>query len=350
MIVPSLNAPATDLRQPSPFEAPVESLPRPRAGGAWRFRDLIAVLAPAAVTAAALLAHRYLPNRQTPVPTALYPHLLEKMLFVSLVLAAAPFSWRRIRPWMRHHAPLLAGGVALLACWDLVTLKWAWLPLPFFPGPDMVLRSLVEDRVLLLVSTWHSLELLATGYLSGVAAGLVTGLLIGWFQPVRYWGMPVLKIVGPVPATALIPVAMLLCSEPFMACVFLIAAAAWFPVTVLTLSGITNVPVAYLEIAQTLGAKRGYLIFRVAVPAAAPTIFIGLFMGLTASFLTLIAAETAGVKDGLGWYLNWQHSWADCARVYGTIVIMACFFSAIMTLLFKARDRVLAWQKGLIRW
>ena len=47
-----------------------------------------------------------------------------------------------------------------------------------------------------------------------------------------------------------------------------------------------------------------YLIFRVAIPAAMPSIFIGLFMGLGASFLTLVVAETVGVKSGLGWYVS----------------------------------------------
>ena len=56
--------------------------------------------------------------------------------------------------------------------------------------------------------------------------------------------------------------------------------AVWFPVTMLTSSGIANVPVSYLDVARTLGAGRRYLIFRVAIPAAMPSIFLGLFMGL----------------------------------------------------------------------
>ena len=64
----------------------------------------------------------------------------------------------------------------------------------------------------------------------------------------------------------------------------------------LTASGISNTRASYLDVARTLGAGRAYLIFRVAIPAAMPSIFIGLFMGLGASFLTLVVAETVGVK------------------------------------------------------
>ena len=72
----------------------------------------------------------------------------------------------------------------------------------------------------------------------------------------------------------------------------------------LTASGISNTRASYLDVARTLGAGRAYLIFRVAIPAAMPNIFIGLFMGLGASFLTLVVAETVGVKSGLGWYVQ----------------------------------------------
>ena len=119
----------------------------------------------------------------------------------------------------------------------------------------------------------------------------------------------------------------------------------------LTASGIANVRVSYLDVARTLGAGRRYLIFRVAIPAAMPSIFIGLFMGLGASFLTLIVAETVGVNSGLGWYVDWAQLWDGVrARCTPSLLIMAVFFSGIMTLLFKLRDRVLVWQKGVIKW
>ena len=240
--------------------------------------------------------------------------------------------------------------IFVLLLWDLVTLKMAWMPLPYFPGPDRVLLALWEDRDLLALSTYHSLRLLMSGYAAGVAAGLVCGVLIGWFRGFRYWGMPVLKVVGPIPATAYVPLAMVMFPNAFLSGAALIALAVWFPVTMLTASGIANVPLSYLDVARTLGAGRRYLIFRVALPAALPSIFLGLFMGLGAAFLTLIVAETLGVSSGLGWYLKWKQGYLEYANVYGALVIMAAFFSGLMTALFKVRDRVLGWQKGVIRW
>ncbi len=257
---------------------------------------------------------------------------------------------RPLRTWLNHMAPILGVAMLLLCVWEVVTSGLHWLPMPYFPSPDRVLRSMVDDRALLFDSTWHSLRLLIFGYTLGVALALVTGILIGWFATARYWGMPVLKLVGPIPATAWIPLAMVLSPSTGWSAVGLIAIAVWFPVTMLTASGISNTRASYLDVARTLGASRAYLVFRVAVPAAMPNIFIGLFMGLGASFLTLVVAESVGVKSGLGWYLSWAQAYAEYGKVYGALAIMAAFFSTIMTVLFKVRDRVLVWQKGTIKW
>ncbi|HLW66374.1 MAG TPA: ABC transporter permease [Gemmataceae bacterium] len=307
-------------------------------------------LAPPLVAVIAMLVHKLVPNQQTFLRTHLYPGLLQILLGLGLLLVLLQWAWRPSRARIRYYSPLFAGVIAWLCIWDLITLKLAWMPLPYFPGPDMVLQGMWDDWPMLLDSIYRSLKLLLTGYFIGVACGLCFGVLIGWFRGARYWGLPIMKVIGPIPATALTPLALLMFAEAFNSGAAMIAFAVCFPVTMLTMSGIANVPVSYFDVARTLGARRLYLIFRVAIPAALPSIFIGLFMGLAVSFLTLIVAETLGVKNGLGWYLVWKKGYAEYDKVYGVLVIMAVFFSSIMTLLFKVRDWVLGWQKGMIRW
>ncbi|MBA3607318.1 MAG: ABC transporter permease subunit [Chthoniobacterales bacterium] len=298
----------------------------------------------------ALLIHYFVPKIEEVPLTNYYPILLFTALGLGLVGAAAQVFLPRLRNWMVRMCPILGMAVFALAIWQLVTSSLGLLPMPYFPGPEGVMAALASDRALLFDSTWHSLILLLGGYAIGTVLALITGVTIGWFPHARYWGMPILKIVGPIPATAWIPLAMVVAPSAIFSAVGLVALAVWFPVTMLTASGISNTRASYLDVARTLGAGRAYLIFRVAIPAALPNIFIGLFMGLGTSFLTLVVAETVGVKSGLGWYLAWAQGWAEYGKVYGALVIMAAFFSTIMTLLFKVRDRVLVWQKGVIKW
>lgn len=306
-----------------------------------------------AIPLATLLAmgvHAIVSRQEAALDTHTYWILLAVFLAASIGLAIMQWFWLGLRGWMRHMCPLLAAAILLLTLWETITSGFRLLPLPYFPSPAGVLQSLINDRGLIFDSAWHSLILLFGGYAAGVVIGLITGVCLGWFGPARYWGMPVLKIVGPIPATAWIPLAMVLSPSSTLSAIGLIALSVWFPVTMLTASGISNTRASYLDVARTLGAGRGYLIMRVAVPAAMPNIFIGLFMGLGTSFLTLVVAETVGVKSGLGWYLSWAQGWAEYGKVYAALIIMAVFFSTIMTLLFKVRDRVLVWQKGTIKW
>jgi NitT/TauT family transport system permease protein len=303
------------------------------------------------IASAIAIGVHFLVSKNEPLVEA-RPYTILLAVFIGFGLAAAALQtfWPGLRRWMADMCPIIAGAIILLTLWAVVTAGFRWLPMPYFPSPAGVLQSLINDRALIFDSTWHSLLLLIGGYTSGVISGLITGVCIGWFEPARYWGMPVLKVVGPIPATAWIPLAMVVSPNAMFSATALIALAVWFPVTMLTASGISNTRASYLDVARTLGASRAYLIFRVAIPAAMPSIFIGLFMGLGASFLTLIVAEQVGVKSGLGWYVTWAQGWAEYGKVYGALVIMAAFFSTIMTMLFKVRDRVLVWQKGTIKW
>lgn len=320
----------------------------------------LSVVSPLLAALAALLLHYFLPNRQQLLMTWMgplpfwqhpYPALLEILFTLSLLLALAQWVWPSLRGGVRHYFPLLAGALVIMALWDLITQKFDLMKMPYFPGPDLVLGAILQDRVILLQSAWLSLQRLLSGYALGALAGVTTGVLIGWFPRIRYWGMPALKFIGPIPATALVPLSMTLFTSSFLPAVALIAFAVWFPVTMLTSSGIAGVRQSYLDVARTLGAGPGYLVWHVALPAALPHIFLGLFMGLGASFLTLIVAEGVGVTAGLGWYLQMQKGFGMAYdKVYGVLLLMSAFFSGLMTLLFKIRDWVLQWQKGIIQW
>ena len=114
--------------------------------------------------------------------------------------------------------------------------------------------------------------------------------------------------------------------------------------------GVAGVNSAYYDVARTLGASRWFLVFKVAIPAALPQVFVGLFMGLGASFAILVTAEMMGVKAGLGFYLQWAQGWAAYANMYAALLVMSLMCTGFITLLFKIRDRVLSYQKADLKW
>ncbi|HEX4612870.1 MAG TPA: hypothetical protein VH092_32055, partial [Urbifossiella sp.] len=171
------------------------AVPATGAGGGGAARLAITCGSPVVAAGAALAAHFYLPEKQLPPLNWLetlpawqhpYPVVLATIGIVGLLAAAVQAAFAPLRPAARHAAPLVAGATALLAVWEFVTVKMDWLHQPFFPGPDEVLGAMIDDRMILFESAWHSLQLLLAGYAVGATAGLVTGVLVGWFPAVRY--------------------------------------------------------------------------------------------------------------------------------------------------------------------
>jgi NitT/TauT family transport system permease protein len=297
------------------------------------------------------LEHEFMLNKQAFLQgRALFSTVVTMMPLLYGTAVILSVFYGPCRAWLKEKAPLISAAIGLVILWDLVTLKFALLPLPYFPSPGVVLGTLVSERATLAMSVLYSLRLLFLGYFFGLLVGLPTGVLMGWSSRFHYWVNPALKLIGPIPATAWIPLAMVVFPSSFTASIFLIALSCWFPVTVMTSTGIANVNKSYYEVARSLGASEWYLVRCVAIPAALPNIFVGLFMGLGMAFVTLIVGEMLGVKAGLGWFITWAQGWAEYGKVYAALIVMSILFSGIITVLFTIRDRVLAWQKGLIKW
>jgi NitT/TauT family transport system permease protein len=270
----------------------------------------------------------------------------------ALLLAAALLGTIRpaVRATVREGAPWFLVLSILALAWQLTTAKQKLLPMPYFPPPQSILDAFESDGKLLLESIFYSLRLLILGFALGGSLGFLSGLAMGWSKRVNYWLHPLMRTIGPIPATAWLPVVFVLAPTSFSASIVVIAIATWFPVTFLTWSGVVGVSRSYYDVARTLGADDRFLVWKIAVPAALPSVFVGVFMGLGTSFVTLLAAEILGVKAGLGWYITFAQGWAAYSKVYAALAIMAVLFSGLISLLFRVRDRALSWQKGLIRW
>jgi len=145
--------------------------------------------------AVALAVHLFVSKKEPALETRSYTVFLCAVLATALLTAPAQLRWKGLRRWRQNMHPILTAAALLLCFWEIITSGLRLLPLPYFPGPAKVLQSLIGDRALLFDSTWHSLILLVSGYALGVIAGLISGICIGWSSPIRYWGMPVLKVV-----------------------------------------------------------------------------------------------------------------------------------------------------------
>jgi len=303
----------------------------------------------AAVTwTAAALATVALPDVVPWGSAALFVKITAGLAVAFVALAFVVRRLGRVGERLIHYGPWFIAIGVWLALWELTTAKFGWLPKPFFSPPHGLLNVYVTDGPRLLICIGYTLRLWGLGFLSGIAVGYVLGVALGWSKSFQYWGMPILKLIGPVPATAWIPCTFYFFPTTFAASVFIVALASGIPVAILTSSGVASINKAYYDVGHVLGAGDWYLIRKIAVPGSLPHVFVGLFMGLYYSFAVLVVAEMLGAKFGLGWYIQFQTAYSGYANVYATLLIMALLCSGIVRLLFAGRDRLLTWQKGFI--
>jgi NitT/TauT family transport system permease protein len=193
------------------------------------------------------------------------------------------------------------------------------------------------------------MRLFFSGLILGTVLGLGAGIIIGWKRQWEYWLSPIIRVTGVIPAVAWLPIALLVLPNAFTTGLFLIFISSWFPVSSMMAQGIISTPKNYYEAARTLGAKDRFLLFRVAIPHAMPSMFTGIMQATAFSFTTLIVSEMVGAKAGLGFYINWAKGWGAYSKVYGEIIIIAIEFSLIVAFIQTIRNQVLRWQKGLLK-
>ncbi len=300
----------------------------------------------------ALFVNIIVPNHQK-LKYADLPHYRDFLyiaLGASVVLLIVSVFVEKLRERYSYRGFFIAGVFLFLTLLDLVTAKFLVLPQIYFPSIARIINVFFEDKALLLECIQSSFLLLVKGIIIGFILGMTCGIAVGWSKAANYWIYPLIRILGPIPSSTWTPLALVVFPSAQGAAVFLIAFGVWFQITILTCSGIQSVKKAYFEVSSTLGATDIQNLFKIAVPAAAPSIFLGFFNATCSSFVALMAAEMIGCKSGLGWYVNWQKTMLSYPNVYAGLIVVAVFCYILVTIQFKVRDRLLSWQEGVVKW
>ena len=315
---------------------------------AFRYQTVIPIVG----VLIALITDLWIPNH----PNLKYPQLphYKYFLYISLtiviILTIISVFVEKVRVKYSYRGAFVGGIYVFLTLLNLVTAKWMLLPQLYFPSIARIFNVFFEDSQLILTCIKSSFLLLVKGILIGFVAGMVCGIAVGWSKKANYWIYPLIRILGPIPSSTWTPLALVVFPSAQGAAVFLIAFGVWFQITILTASGIQSVKKAYFEVSSTLGASDVQNLFKIAVPAASPSIFLGFFNATCSSFVALMAAEMIGCKSGLGWYVNWQKTMLSYPNVYAGLMVAAGFWYILVTLQFKVRDRLLSWQEGVVKW
>lgn len=255
------------------------------------------------------------------------------------------------RRWIR-----ISSLVGFFVLWEIISRAGLvdyliGKPLGFLilPAPSSVLltfEKLIRSGELaahVSISLYRALM----GFFLGAIIAVPHGILIAWFRTVEDLTNPLVELFRPIPAVALIPVAILWFGIGNVSKIVIIAFACYFPIILNTISGVRQVDVNLLKVARLFGANRMQTLTKIILPSALPFIMTGLRLGLAVALILLIVTEMIGANSGLGvMIVEAEHTFKTEKMFVGifTIGFIGFFLNEVMVLVERRMTR---WKREM---
>ena len=242
----------------------------------------------------------------------------------------------------------------------VLALALLWQFGAMYVGNSLLLPTLTETLAALwdaavdgplIERTATSLQILLTGYAIGLTlAALFTTLAVS-----TRVGTDLLSTLtamfNPLPAIALLPLALLWFGLGAKSLVFVIVHSVLWAVALNTHSGFTSVSQILRMAGQNCGLRGISYVTRLLVPAAFPSILTGLKIGWAFAWRTLIAAELVfGVSSrsgGLGWFIFENRNQLEIPTVFAGLLMVILIGLLVESVIFRAIENATVKRWGM---
>jgi NitT/TauT family transport system permease protein len=240
--------------------------------------------------------------------------------------------------------------LTLLALWEAWTRLFAVSPL-LFPPASIVLRAFAASvgSGELPGYAGQSLKIL----LAGMAVGALVALVLTTLAVTTRLGAEILQTLtsmfNPLPAIALMPLALLWFGLGPRALVFVVIHSVLWPMSLNTYTGFVTVPTTLKRVGENFGLAGWRLVAGILLPAAFPYILSGIKIGWAFAWRTIIAAEmvfgVAGSQGGLGWFIYQNRFEMNTDLVFAGLLTVILIGLLVENLFFRWLER-----RTVLRW
>lgn len=244
----------------------------------------------------------------------------------------------------------------------LVILALIWEGVARWQDNTLLLPTFSETTKALVEDMWSgelpakvgiSLGILLQGYALGVlAAFLITTLAVST-QTGRDLLSSLTAMLNPLPAIALLPLALLWFGLGHNSLVFVLVHSVLWPLALNTYAGFLAVPETLRMAGRNYGLSGFRYVFQILIPAALPSILSGLKIGWAFAWRTLIAAElvfgASSGQGGLGWYIFQNRNELYTDRVFAGLATVILIGLLVESLVFHSIERITVKRWGVQR-
>ena len=235
----------------------------------------------------------------------------------------------------------------LLLAWEGLARSGIW-PSFLFVGPIDVATSLFSNLQsgVLLTAILTSVSRLAVGYFTSAVLGISLGLFIGLNRYAKETLGSLVLGLQALPSVCWIPLALLWFGLSENAMYYVVIMGALFSIILGVEAGVRHTPPVYLKAARNMGAKGLNLAFFVVLPAALPSIIVGLKQGWTFAWRSLMAAELLYVTVSLGGLLEESRQNIEISQMFSVMVVIIIVGILIDSFIFSPLERTVRTRWG----
>ncbi|MBN9125676.1 MAG: ABC transporter permease [Nitrosospira sp. 56-18] len=271
---------------------------------------------------------------------------------MSSLTETAPVYTERVRLLRLGSTRLLLHASSIAVCilaWHLASTSQADLGVVTFrnvPAPLEVLAAgweLFRSQALLSHLT-ASLSRVFCGFLIAAIAGVALGLVIGRLRVAEDTLLPPLEILRPIPAVAWIPLSILMFPSSELSMIFITFTGALFPILLNTIHGVETIDARLIASARSLGSGPVAIFTEVILPAAAPSIFTGLSIGMGTAWFCLVTAEMISGQFGIGYYTWASYTIQNYADIVVGMLLIGLLGMGSSMAVRKLGNALMPWQ------
>jgi sulfonate transport system permease protein len=239
----------------------------------------------------------------------------------------------------------IAVGVVLVLLWQIIADMKVLSP-AFFPGPDRIWKAFTRAAASgdLAPRVYATVWRMLVGWALASVAGVLLGSLIGSSPRLRRLLGPMLEFLRPLPASATIPIFIVLLGLSNAMVLTVVAFGALWPMLLGTVHGFEAVEPRLYEVARVLHLSKAAVIWKIALPSALPDILSGLRLSLTVALILTVVCEMLIGVDGLG---SWTLISARAFRspdLYAGVFLLGIIGYLGASILTVVSSRLVAWK------
>ncbi|MGV1832770.1 ABC transporter permease [Agrobacterium vitis] len=237
--------------------------------------------------------------------------------------------------------------MTLIAGWEAACDFGAVRPV-LLPAPSVIART-IWDMALSGELAEHvavSCGRVLQGFAIAAVLALTLGILMGLVGPLNRLADLIVQVLKPIPPIAWIPLSILWFGIGEEAKIFIIFLGAFFPILVSTLDAVRQTDVRYVELARALEVPRLNFIRRVMIPGALPQIMSGLRLGITMSWMCVVAAELIAASSGIGFLIMDGRVMSNASVVLAGMITLGVLGKLTDDALRFAERHLVRWRAG----